>query len=66
MRFGFSLYVSFGGKVDSTPTLHDHPAEVRVQETLADAVGILGGVGITMMGTTGQVSYGASTRVETY
>lgn len=31
--------------------LHDHPAEVRVEETLADRVGILFGVGIAVVST---------------
>ena len=31
--------------------LHDHPAQVGVEETLADGVGILLGVGITVMGS---------------
>ena len=31
--------------------LHEHPAEVRVEQALADAVGILVGVGVAVMGT---------------
>lgn len=31
--------------------LHDHPSQVRVEQTLADGVGVLVGVGITVMGT---------------
>ena len=30
--------------------LHDHPAEVRVEETFTDRVGVLVGVGVAMMG----------------
>ena len=30
--------------------LDDHPAKVRVQQALADAVGVLGGVGVSVMG----------------
>jgi hypothetical protein len=31
--------------------LHDHPAEVGVPETLADGVGVLLGVGVTVVST---------------
>lgn len=31
--------------------LHDHPANVRIQETLSDGVGILLRVGITVVST---------------
>jgi hypothetical protein len=31
--------------------LHDHPAKVRVQETLADGVGVLVGVGVAVVST---------------
>jgi hypothetical protein len=34
-----------------THTLHDHPAQVRVEKTLTNTVRILVGVGITMMST---------------
>lgn len=30
--------------------LHDHPADVAVQQSLADAVGVLGGIGIAVVG----------------
>lgn len=31
--------------------LHDHPANVAVKQSLANAVGVLGGISVTMMGT---------------
>jgi len=31
--------------------LHEHPAEVRVEEALADTVGVLFGVGVTVVST---------------
>ena len=30
--------------------LHDHPTEVRIEEALADGIGIFVGVGVTVMG----------------
>lgn len=49
---GILVEIGDVGTADSLGVLlHDHPADVRVEETLADRVGILVGIGVSVVST---------------
>jgi hypothetical protein len=53
MRFGFSGGSAGFQDFEGERTLHDHPPDVGVEQALADAVRILGRVGVAVVGATG-------------